>query len=685
MTTADALEAMNREKVSSILQYLDDVDAESSVSSIAPSFRGVYQSQQQQLYPFAASKAAACVPQTGGDDQQWSPSPSMPSASVVASRQANSRSAGMLPLGGGSVSVGRGVSMGRSPSLAGAASHLQQQQQHHVDAEGSIVSGATASAQYAHSNLRRKVGAIVAERDAAVLEAERLRRQVAELEERERGKVKAVREQADEEGAKTRRQMQSAVDEHLKCIRKLLAEKEGLIKKVEGLQSEVAAADSKRDGEVKRLRELHEKSLSELRARLAAQERVKRDEWAQKEAKRIKESTMKAMEPDIALLLNRHKAEKRRLEEELAEAQRRRDELAASKERESAEYRSRLVRELEAAQQREREEFRQRMQDESERMVRAVEAEKRAQEERRAALERGHEEVRAALVQQVTDMARKVADLERREQERQCSSATETATAVARAQQELAEQHRQMREALDRERQGLAASVQGASEQLIEARTAEIRQRCVAERDAAIARIVERLEAEQVRALTESRDAEKRWRDLNAQLQREAERLRTELDCTAAHLRSAKEAVAERDARIQQLQEQMVSSKHAQSMEAAQFEGAFERRMASLNTTWEQRVQALQAEHIRNTQALTAEVEHLRRQMTLMREEHATETKVAAQKHSAELAVINERVTLTLNKKEAQLRQMADTIASLERQLLLREEELASHDALLTG
>lgn len=394
---------------------------------------------------------------------------------------------------------------------------------------------------------------------------------------------------------------------------------------------------------------------------------------------------MKAMEPDIALLLNRHKAEKKRLEDELADAVQKREQANAIKEKEMSEFKNKLIRDMEESSQREREAFRIQMQDQADRLMRMLEEEKRMQEERRRNIEANHEEVRHSLVEQVTDMARKLADAERREQQRLCNSSSEVAEAVARAQKEMAEQHKQMRDSLEKERASLAESVKKASEQLLEARAAEIRQQCQHERDTAIAKVVAKLEQEQLKSIQETRESEKRWKDVNGQLQREIDRLRTELDCTAAHFRSAKEAVADRDERLRHLQEQVVNMKHVSNADSAATEDAFERRMTALDSAWQQRMQSLQAEHVRNTSGLSAEVVHLKRQLELQREEHTTAASVSAQKHAAELAVINERVTLTLNKKDAQMRQMADTISNLERQVQMRDEELARHDALLNG
>lgn len=553
----------------------------------------------------------------------------------------------------------------------------------HHDVASIAFSGTTATANAHYSNLSRKVNNIVAERDAAQRQVEVLKQQLQLAEEHERNQISKIKESLDEDTAKSRKQMQSAIDEHLRCIRKLLSEKENLIKKVEDLQTEVASSTNKREAEIKRLRELHEKSLHDLRNRLSAQERAKRDEWSQKEAKRIKESTMKAMEPDIALLLNRHKAEKKRLEEELADAVQKREQMNAIKEKEMTEFKNKMTRDMEESSQREREAFRSQMQDHTDRLMRSLEEEKRLQDERRRNLEKNHEDVRQALIEQVTVMAKKLADAECKDQQRQVNSSSEVSDAVARAQAEMAEQHRQMRLALEKERAALASNVQKASEQLLEARAAEIRQQCQRERDATIAKVVEKLEQEQLKAIQETKETEKRWRDNSNQFQREIDRLRTELDCTAAHLRSAKEAIKERDDRLRQLNEQIVNLKHISNADSAVSEESFERRLSALDNAWQQRVQAIASEHVRNTSALNAEVTHLKRQMELLREEHRTATSVAAQKHAAELAVINERVTLTLNKKEAQLRQMADTIANLERQVQIRDEELARHDALL--
>jgi chromosome segregation ATPase len=55
----------------------------------------------------------------------------------------------------------------------------------------------------------------------------------------------------------------------------------------------------------------------------------------------------------------------------------------------------------------------------------------------------------------------------------------------------------------------------------------------------------------------------------------------------------------------------------------------------------------------------------------------------AERRHTAELAAVTDRVTSTINRKDGQIRQLQEDVATLEHALQSREAEMARHTALL--
>ena len=189
---------------------------------------------------------------------------------------------------------------------------------------------------------------------------------------------------------------------NLQFINSLLSDKETLNAKVSALSQDLKALEEKHETKVREIEERHVAMGSSQKAQWANLEKRKRTAWQEEQTKKIKEDTLKSLEPDIAKLLNRHRAEKQRLEHEHDEEVRRRDALVAQKEREMVELkrwleevkaqelgrkdaileekdrdlldqRSRMAREYEQSLAREREFFQQQTKEQCERFERQLE------------------------------------------------------------------------------------------------------------------------------------------------------------------------------------------------------------------------------------------------------------------------------------------------------------------------
>jgi hypothetical protein len=533
--------------------------------------------------------------------------------------------------------------------------------------------------------IKSKIEALRVENAELKQQSDRLRSRLAESDDEHARDLRRLRDAARDEADSQRSSMQQSIDEHLRCIKRLITEKDALNKAVQDLNKRLGCIDGSHADELRKAEAAHVQALSELKGRMASQEKAKRDEWTVKEAKRIKESTLKALEPDVALLMNRHKAEKRRMEEEHLEALRRKDDQLLLKEREIAETKLRLGKEMEELIMRERLALRGQVGDESKRVERHFDEERAAIKAQHLVEVRELNERIARLQNEVAVQQQTVASLNaagdmRAKETRQAHD--EAIAAMRREHREELARAASVRERCDAD---FEAAVAARIDSALAERTAALNRRLTAEKDQAVDSVIARLENEQLRSLKEHRQKESELNEKLAIACRERDRLRGDLEAAHSSLANAKGELRHQDGVVKALRVEADELKHRLADQRGANENEITERLRALDGAWRAKTAALENDYVAVTEDHRIEVLKLNKAAELLREETKANMEVAERRHAAELQTVNDRVQATILKKDCQIRQMQESIQSLETQLHFREIELERHSALLDG
>ncbi|XP_073346059.1 centrosomal protein of 131 kDa [Pagrus major] len=151
-------------------------------------------------------------------------------------------------------------------------------------------------------------------------------------------------------------QYEATIQRHLTFIDQLINDKKALSERCEGVVGELKQVDQKYTKKIAQMQEQHEMEIKKLKELMSATEKIRREKWIDEKTKKIKEITVKGLEPEIQKLISKHKQELKKLrtlhEAELLQAD---DRAAQRYVRQCEELRQQLEREKEEQCQRERE------------------------------------------------------------------------------------------------------------------------------------------------------------------------------------------------------------------------------------------------------------------------------------------------------------------------------------------
>ncbi|XP_054149041.1 centrosomal protein of 131 kDa isoform X1 [Melozone crissalis] len=316
--------------------------------------------------------------------------------------------------------------------------------------------------------------------------------------------VKQTEKELSQQLRLQREQYEAAIQRHLAFIDQLLDDKKVLSEKCEAVVAELKQVDQKYGQKINQMQEQHElvwrtlgpfcEEIKKLKELMSATEKVRREKWIEEKTKKIKEITVKGLEPEIQKLLAKHREDIRQLkllhEAELLQS----DERAALHYgRQAQELRGLLEREKEEQSQRERERARQRCEQQLEQEEQALELQRRrlyaevAEEKERlsqqAARQRAEaEELRRQLEANSSALTRALRDEYAKEKEEQ----------ERRHQAEL----KVLKEQLELEKQAWEANYVKKEEAWLLSRERELREEMRKERDKEIELVIQRLEAD---------------------------------------------------------------------------------------------------------------------------------------------------------------------------------------------
>ncbi|XP_033963539.1 centrosomal protein of 131 kDa isoform X1 [Pseudochaenichthys georgianus] len=160
-------------------------------------------------------------------------------------------------------------------------------------------------------------------------------------------------------------QYEATIERHLTFIDQLINDKKSLSERCEGVVGELKQVDQKYTKKIAQMQEQHEmvwqilgplcEEIKKLKELMSATEKIRREKWIDEKTKKIKEITVKGLEPEIQKLISKHKQELKKLrtlhEAELLQAD---DRAAQHYVRQCEELRQQLERDKEEQCQRER-------------------------------------------------------------------------------------------------------------------------------------------------------------------------------------------------------------------------------------------------------------------------------------------------------------------------------------------
>ncbi|NXA35863.1 CP131 protein, partial [Eudromia elegans] len=455
--------------------------------------------------------------------------------------------------------------------------------------------------------------------------------------------VKQTEKELSQQLRLQREQYEAAIQRHLAFIDKLIDDKKVLSEKCEAVVAELKQVDQKYSKKIAQIQEQHELEIKKLKELMSATEKVRREKWMDEKTKKIKEITVKGLEPEIQKLIAKHRQDIRKLkmlhEAELLQS----DERAAQRYfRQAEELRDLLEREREQQSQRERELARQRCE-------KHLEQEEQALQQQRRRLYAEVAEEKERLSQQA---ARQRAELEELRQQLEANSSAVTKALkeeYAREKEEHERRHQAevkvLKDRLEMEKQAWEASYVKKEEAWLLSRERELREEVRKERDKEIELVIQRLEADMSSAKEEcERAAEnriKRIRDkYEAELQ-ELERSERKLQERCSELKGR---LAELEGESLHLQG-LLKHKEQELEETSKVRDQLARERSSL-------AEVIRQEFADRLVGTEEENKQLKAEMAEMRARQRLELDRVAREKDEELEEVHRRVKTAIVKKE---------------------------------
>ncbi|CAF2118138.1 unnamed protein product [Rotaria magnacalcarata] len=287
---------------------------------------------------------------------------------------------------------------------------------------------------------------------------------------------------------------ESIIQRHLKFIDQLIDDKKKLSHRCELLLYELKTIDKKYNSRIRSIEESHCSELQKLKDVHEAAEKLRRERWIEEKTKKIKELTVRGLEPEIQKLISKHKNELSKMKT-VHEA-----ELVAADERASQRY-IRMVDELRDQLQREKDvaiaDERELAREKYEKSLR--EEVDNLNEQRR----RLYTEIEEEKSQQSELVAKQHADLEklRRDIEENHRSVVESSKLEYEAIR-LEQEHRhsneiqELKDRLTLEKQNWEENLMKQQETLLASKERELREQMKHERDKEIEKIISQFESD---------------------------------------------------------------------------------------------------------------------------------------------------------------------------------------------
>ncbi|XP_059938189.1 centrosomal protein of 131 kDa isoform X2 [Mesoplodon densirostris] len=465
--------------------------------------------------------------------------------------------------------------------------------------------------------------------------------------------IRRVKETEKELGRQVRQQQEhyeATIQRHLSFIDQVLIEdKKALGEKCEALVAELKQGDQRLKDKEAQMQEKHELEIKKLKELMSATEKVRREKWINEKTRKIKEITVKGLEPEIQKLIAKHKQEVKKLKSlhavELLQA----DERAAQHYgRQAEELREHLEREKEALGRQEWERAQQRRS-----CVRSfeqhLEQEQRALQQQRQRLYNEVAEEKERLGQQAARQRAELDELRRQLEESSSAGGRALRAEFEKGREEQERRHQMelktLKDQLEVEKQMWEANSAKKEEAWLLNRERELKEEIRRARDKEIELVIHRLEADMTLAREENERAVesrvKRLRDKYEAELSELEQSERKLQERCAELKGRLGEAEGENVRLQGLVRQ--KEKELADVKAVNEQLAGER--SSL-------AQVLRQEFADRLAASEEENRQVRAELAELRARQRLELEQLTREKQAELEEVHGRVKLALAKKE---------------------------------
>ncbi|XP_057572715.1 centrosomal protein of 131 kDa isoform X16 [Hippopotamus amphibius kiboko] len=458
--------------------------------------------------------------------------------------------------------------------------------------------------------------------------------------------IRRVKETEKELGRQLRQQKEhyeATIQRHLSFIDQLIEDKKALGEKCEVLVAELKQGDQRRKDREAEMQEQHQLEIKKLKELMSATEKVRREKWINEKTRKIKEITVKGLEPEIQKLIARHKQEVKKLKSLHAAELLQADERAAQRYgRQAEELREHLEREKEALGRQEWERAQQRFEQH-------LEQEQRALQQQRRRLYNEVAEEKERLGQQA---ARQRAELDELRQQLEESSSAGGRALRAEFEKGREEQERRhqmelkaLKDQLEVERQMWEANSAKKEEAWLLNRERELKEEIRRGRDKEIELVIHRLEADMTLAREESERA----------VESRVKRLRDKYEAELSELEQSERKLQERCAELKgRLGEAEGENVHLQGLVRQK-----EKELVDVKAVNEQLAgersslaQVLRQEFAEQLAASEEENRQVRAELAELRARQRLELEQLTREKQAELEEVHGRVKMALAKKE---------------------------------
>ncbi|XP_051530073.1 centrosomal protein of 131 kDa isoform X2 [Myxocyprinus asiaticus] len=291
-----------------------------------------------------------------------------------------------------------------------------------------------------------------------------------------------------------KQQYEATIQRHLTFIDQLIDDKKALSERCEEVVGELKQVDQKYTKKIAQMQEQHELEIKKLKELMSATEKIRREKWIDDKTKKIKEITVKGLEPEIQKLISKHKQELKKLrvlhEAELLQA----DERAAQRYvRQSEELRQQLEKERDEQCQKERELAKQRFE-------KQLQEEENALQQQRRRLYKDVSEEKERLTQLAARQRAELEDLRKQLEENSSLAGRALREELEKSREEQERRHqveiKALKERLEIEKQTWEENYMKKEEAWLLSRERELKEEVRRGRDKEIELAIQRLEEE---------------------------------------------------------------------------------------------------------------------------------------------------------------------------------------------